>query len=49
MKTEYPAATILGSEIRTLHSTAVADEYEIALWLPPSYATSTQSQWPCWA
>ncbi len=45
IKTEHPRATILGGEVRTLHSTAVGDDYEIAVWLPPSYATSSQ-QYP---
>lgn len=42
MDSEFPQATVLGSEVRTLHSTAVSDDYEISVWLPPSYATSSK-------
>ncbi len=43
MKSDYPTATILGSHTRRLRSDIVDDEYELSIWLPPSYATSEKT------
>jgi hypothetical protein len=45
MNSEFPQATILSTQTRSLHSTTVSDEYEISIWLPPDYDTSEQ-QYP---
>ena len=42
MKTNYPPATILGCHTRMLRSTIVNDEYELSIYLPPSYESSEQ-------
>ena len=41
----YPAMRLLDTHIRTLASTRVGVDYEIAIWLPPSYATG-QNNYP---
>lgn len=43
MKPDYPPAMILGSHARLLPSTIVDDEYELSIWLPPSYESSEQA------
>lgn len=42
MNTNHSPATILGSHTRLLYSSFVDDEYELSIWLPPSYETSEQ-------
>jgi uncharacterized protein len=43
--TDASPAIILRSQIQTVQSTFTGDEYELAIWVPPSYDTSTH-QYP---
>ena len=43
MKEDYPPATITGTHTRILHSNIVDDEYELSIYLPPSYESSDQA------
>jgi predicted alpha/beta superfamily hydrolase len=42
----FPPVTIAGTEARTLTSAIVGQEYEISVWLPPSYATTASQKYP---
>lgn len=38
--THAPAAVILDTQAHILHSTSVGDDYQLSVWMPPSYASS---------
>ena len=42
MNTNYPPATLFGAHTRLIPSSFVNEEYELSIWLPPSYETSAQ-------
>ena len=43
MNTNHLPSTVLGSHTHLLYSSFVDDEYELSIWLPPSYETSEQT------
>ncbi len=40
MRPEKSPAIVLHSQVASVHSSIVGDDYELAVWLPPDYATS---------